>query len=262
MKPYEFKVADVAQSCIRWIQKWMEHNGNEQTQVVIGISGGKDSTVVAALCAVALGKERVLGVMMPNGVQPDIEDSKRIVEFLQIPAVTVNIHDAYNGLTQAVSQAMPAQPLTGQYLTNTPARLRMTTLYGIGALIGNARVVNTCNRSEDVQGYSTHYGDSAGDFAPLAKLTTQEVVAIGDYLGLPHELTHKVPSDGMCGKTDEDNLGWTYQEINEVIRENKVGPHYDAIIKRYLAMQFKLHTVQLPAFKPELPDYFAEKYGI
>lgn len=262
MKPYVFKTAEVAQSCIQWIKKWMHHNGNEQTKVVIGISGGKDSTVVAALCAVALGKERVLGVMMPNKEQPDIADSEHIIRHLGIPSIKVNIYNAYQGLTGAISEALPQFSLSSQYVTNTPARLRMTTLYGIGALIGNARVVNTCNRSEDVQGYSTHYGDSAGDFAPLAKLTTQEVVAIGDYLGLPHELTHKAPSDGMCGKTDEDNLGWTYQEINEIIRENKVGPHYDAIIKRYLAMQFKLHAVQLPSFKPELPDYFAEKYGI
>lgn len=262
MKPYVFNVAETAQACIQWIRNWMHHNGNDQTKVVIGISGGKDSTVVAALCATALGKDRVLGVMMPNGVQPDIEDSKRIIDHLGIESVTVNIHQAYQGLTQAVQEAMQGTALTPQYLTNTPARLRMTTLYGIGATLGNARVVNTCNRSEDVQGYSTHYGDSAGDFAPVAKLTTEEVVAIGDYLGLPYELTHKAPSDGMCGKTDEDNLGWTYHEINQVIRLNEVGEHYEAIVKRYLAMQFKLHAVQLPAFKPELPDFFAEKYGI
>ncbi|MED9995998.1 MAG: NAD(+) synthase [Paludibacteraceae bacterium] len=262
MKPYIFNTAQVTQECIAWIKHWMQHNGNDQTKVVIGISGGKDSTVVAALCATALGKDRVVGVMMPNGVQPDIDDSKRIIDFLGIQSLTININDAFQGITQAISQALPNQELTPQYKTNTPARLRMTTLYGIGAMLGNARVVNTCNRSEDVQGYSTHYGDSAGDFAPVAKLTTEEVVAMGDYLGLPYELTHKAPSDGMCGKTDEDNLGWTYHEINQIIRENEVGEHYDAIVKRYLVMQFKLHAVQLPAFKPELPDYFAEKYGI
>lgn len=262
MKPYVFNTAEVTQACIAWIRHWMQHNGNDQTKVIIGISGGKDSTVVAALCAVALGKDRVLGVMMPNKVQPDIADSEQIIRHLGIPSIKVNIHDAYQGITQAISDALPEQPLNGQYLTNTPARLRMTTLYGVCALVGNARVVNTCNRSEDAQGYSTHYGDSAGDFAPIAKLTTEEVVAMGDYLGLPYELTHKAPSDGMCGKTDEDNLGWTYHEVNQIIRLNEVGEHYDAIVKRYLAMQFKLRAVQLPAFKPELPDYFAEKYGM
>ncbi len=262
MKPYIFDVAATTQACIQWIKDWMQQNGNEQTKVVIGISGGKDSTVVAALCAQALGRGRVLGVMMPNGIQPDIADSQKIIDHLQIPHITVNINEAYQGLNQAVQTAMPDAPFNGQYLTNTPARLRMTTLYGIGALLGNARVVNTCNRSEDAQGYSTHYGDSAGDFAPVSKLTTEEVVAMGDYLGLPYELTHKAPSDGMCGKTDEDNLGWTYREVNQIIRENKQGEHYQAIVKRYLAMQFKLKAVQLPAFLPNLPDYFAETYGI
>lgn len=262
MKPYIFDVAVTTEACIQWIKDWIRQNGNEQTKVIIGISGGKDSTVVAALCARALGKERVLGVMMPNKEQPDIADSQHIIAHLGIPSIEVNIHDAYQGITQAISQALPHKQLNGAYLTNTPARLRMTTLYGVCALVGNARVVNTCNRSEDAQGYSTHYGDSAGDFAPVSKLTTEEVVAIGDYLGLPYELTHKAPSDGMCGKTDEDNLGWTYHEINQIIRQNEVGEHYDAIVKRYLAMQFKLKAVQLPAFLPDLPDFFAETYGI
>ena len=262
MKPYVFNVAEITEACIKWIQDWMQKNGNNETKVVIGISGGKDSTVVAALCAKALGKERVLGVMMPNGVQPDISDSQKIVDFLQIPHLTININNAYTGLTEEIKTQMSLESLSPQYLTNTPARLRMTTLYGIGAIIGNARVVNTCNRSEDVQGYSTHYGDSAGDFAPVAKLTTEEVVAMGDYLGLPYDLTHKAPSDGMCGKTDEDNLGWTYHEINQVIRENEAGEHYEQIVRRYKFMQFKLHAVQLPAFLPELPDYFLEEYGI
>jgi hypothetical protein len=155
MKPYVFNVAEITDACIKWIQDWMQKNGNDDTKVVIGISGGKDSTVVAALCAKALGKERVLGVMMPNGVQPDISDSQKIVDFLQIPHLTININNAYTGLTEEIKTQMSLESLSPQYLTNTPARLRMTTLYGIGAIIGNARVVNTCNRSEDVQGYST-----------------------------------------------------------------------------------------------------------
>lgn len=258
MKPYNFNVEETTNSCITWIKEWISENGNDQTRVVIGISGGKDSTVVAGLLVKALGRDRVFGVLMPNGEQADIEDSHKVVEHLGIEYKVVNIADAYKGLTNALSEF----EITPQYKTNTPARLRMTTLYGIGALIGNSRVVNTCNRSEDVQGYSTHYGDSAGDFAPIAKLTTEEVVAIGDFIGMPYKLTHKAPSDGMCGKTDEDNLGWSYHEINQIIRLNEKGDHYDAIVRRYMNMKFKLKIVNLPAFMPGLPDYFMETYGV
>lgn len=258
MAPYTFNVEEITKSCIAWIQDWFVKNGNSSTKVIIGISGGKDSTVVAGLLVKALGKERVFGVLMPNGTQADIEDSYKVVEYLGIEYKVVNIADAYNGLTNALSGMVP----TPQYKTNTPSRLRMVTLYGIGAIIGNCRVVNTCNRSEDVQGYSTHYGDSAGDFAPICRLTTEEVMTIGDYIGMPEHLTHKVPSDGMCGMTDEDNLGWKYSEINKIIRLNERGEHYDAIVKRYHNMKFKLEIVHLPAFEPGLPDYFKEEFGI
>lgn len=258
MAPYSFNTENITQSCISWIQDWFAKNGNNSTKAVIGISGGKDSTVVAGLLVKALGKERVFGVLMPNGEQSDIEDSYRVVKHLGIEYKVVNIADAYHGITNALTDMTP----NSQYKTNTPSRLRMVTLYGIGAILGNSRVVNTCNRSEDVQGYSTHYGDSAGDFAPVCRLTTEEVVAIGDHIGLPHELTHKVPSDGMCGMTDEDNLGWKYSEVNSIIRENKRGEHYDAIVKRYLNMKFKIEIIHLPAFEPNLPDYFKETFGV
>ncbi|MCQ2350364.1 MAG: NAD(+) synthase [Paludibacteraceae bacterium] len=260
MEPYNFNVGQITESLICWIKDWFLKNGNSCTKAVLGISGGKDSTVVAGLLVKALGKERVIGVLMPNGEQPDIEDSLSVVKHLGIKYFVVNINNAYKGLTSEIKE-QTGLDLTPQYLTNTPARLRMTTLYGIAANIGNCRIANTCNRSEDVQGYSTHYGDSAGDFAPLSKLTTEEVVAIGDYIGMPFTLTHKVPSDGMCGKTDEDNLGWKYSEINKVIRLNEKGEHYDAIIKRYNGMKFKLDIVRIPAFQPNLPDYFFETYN-
>ena len=261
MRPYHFDANATAQACVQWIRSWMQQNGNETTKVVIGISGGKDSTVVAGLLVEAIGRDRVIGVMMPNGTQADISDSIEVISHLGIKAYTVNIADAYNGLTQAITGALE-QDTTPQFKTNTPARIRMTTLYGIGAMIGNSRVVNTCNRSEDVQGYSTHYGDSVGDFSPVSRLTTEEVVAIGDALGLPHHLTHKTPSDGMCGKSDEDNLGWTYHEINQIVRCNEKGPHYEKIVQKYLWNKFKIEIVQMPHFEPELPDYFLETYGV
>ena len=253
----------ITQQCIEWIKEYFKDNSDGKA--IIGISGGKDSTIAAALCVEALGADRVIGVLMPQGYQPDIKDSYDVCEYLGIHKIEINIGAICHGLCNLIDMEYDYDHNcinNPMIKSNLPARLRMTTLYAVAALYPNSRVVNTCNRSEDVQGYSTHYGDSAGDFAPLAKLTTEEVVAIGDYLGLPYELTHKAPSDGMCGKTDEDNLGWTYHEINQIIRENEHGEHYDAIVKRYLNMQFKLQAVQLPAFKPELPDFFAEKYGI
>ena len=119
MKPYNFNVAEITDACIKWIQDWMQKNGNNETKVVIGISGGKDSTVVAALCAKALGKERVLGVMMPNGIQPDMSDSQKIVDFLQIPNLTININNAYTGLTEEIKTQMSLNSLSPQYLTHS-----------------------------------------------------------------------------------------------------------------------------------------------
>jgi NAD+ synthase len=221
---------------------------------VIGISGGKDSAVTAKLLVDALGKDRVFGVLLPNGEQKDISDSQKVVDFLQIKNITVNIQNAYKGLTNELETHLPQASYSYQnYSTNTPARIRMTTLYGIAALLGNAMVANTCNLSEDIMGYSTFYGDSAGSFAPVSKLTTDEVVAMGDYAGLPHEITHKAPSDGMCGKTDEDNLGFTYHEVNELARKNIKGENSEKIIAKYKANLFKVKIIDLPCYRPDLP---------
>ena len=251
---YDFNTEMIYNSCVSWIKEWFSKTAGPKTKAVIGISGGKDSALTAKLLVDALGKDRVFGVMLPNGEQKDIDDSKKVCDFLGIENITVNIKNAYKGLTDEINQYLPDSDFSYEnYKTNTPARLRMTTLYGIGALLGNAMVVNTCNLSEDVMGYSTFYGDSAGSFAPICKLTTDEVVALGDFAGLPKEITHKAPSDGMCGKTDEDNLGWTYHEVNELIRENKKGPHYEKIIERWKKNKFKLDIIRLPCFVPELP---------
>lgn len=256
MSEYNFDVKKVTAEVIEWIQKWISENGNERTKVIIGVSGGKDSSVVSALMVKALGKDRVIGVMMPNGEQKDISDSQTLVSHLGIKNYTVNIAKAYEGIQSAFADAGVIQTndsFSSVFKTNTPARLRMATLYGIGAQIGNCRIVNTCNLSEDLVGYSTFYGDAAGDFAPINKLTTEEVIAIGDYLGLPSSLTHKAPSDGMCGKTDEDNLGFTYHEVNEIARKNEKGPNYEKIIAKYKANLFKVKIIALPCYRPELP---------
>lgn len=239
---------------VEWIRHYMKSTGGRKA--VIGISGGKDSTVAAALCVEALGKENVIGVMMPNGVQADIKDSEKIIKHLGIDSLSVDIQYAYMNLVNQINE----HHITSQAQINMPPRLRMTVLYGVAQNIGG-RVVNTCNLSEDTTGYSSLYGDSAGDFSPLSRLTTEEIVGIGDALGLPHELVHKTPSDGLCGLTDEDNLGFTYHEINELIRKGVKGPHYDEIIKKYKANKFKTEIIQIPAFEPTnpiLPNYIHE----
>lgn len=201
---------------IMWIQNWFMENG-PTANAVIGISGGKDSTIIAKLLVDALGKDRVIGVMMPNGVQPDISDSERVIEFLGIKGYEVNIYDQYNAEVSALREA-GIEP-TKDTLINIGPRLRMTTLYAIAQSLPNGgRVCNTCNASEDYIGYSTKYGDAAGDFSPCADFTVTEMLQIGDALGLPYELVHKTPSDGLCGKTDEDNLGFTYAELDKYIK--------------------------------------------
>lgn len=200
---------------IRWIKDWFK---DKTGPAVLGISGGKDSTVCAALLAEALGSDRVIGVMMPNGVQSDIDDSHKVVDFLKIKSMTVNIGGAYNELRSEINKQYPRIPLPSLFTTNTPARLRMVTLYGVAAM-EKGFVCNTCNRSEDYVGYSTKYGDAAGDFALLNNLTKTEVVELGEYMSLPSYLIHKTPSDGMCDKSDEDNMGFTYETLDKYILE-------------------------------------------
>lgn len=214
------------QDCINWIKDYFKDNS--EGKAIIGISGGKDSTIAAALCVEALGADRVIGVMMPNGVQSDINDSIAVIKLLGIESLKININQAYEGLIAGMAIGIDEGfvPLDETFAfinnnpmikTNLPARLRMATLYAVAALYPNSRVVNTCNRSEDYVGYSTKYGDAAGDFSPLGNLTVREVLEIGDELGLPNHLVHKAPSDGMCGKTDEDNLGFTYEQLDDYI---------------------------------------------
>lgn len=201
---------------VQWIRNYFAENGKD-CSAVIGISGGKDSSIVAALCVEALGKDRVIGVLMPNGRQKDIADSTRLVEALGIQSIVVNIGGAYCNMVDVLGRAVPGG-ISEQAKINLPPRLRMATLYAVAQSIpGGGRVANTCNLSEDFVGYSTKFGDSAGDFSPLANLMVHEVVQIGHELPIPADLVDKVPSDGLCGKTDEDNLGVSYREIDSYI---------------------------------------------
>jgi NAD+ synthase len=244
-----FDAKKVKDECVEWIRDFFEKNGKD-SNAVVGISGGKDSSVVAALCVEALGKDRVIGVLMPNGEQSDIEDAREVCEVLDINYMEVNINDAFRDLQYKVHYGANYQWCIGgftpseQSSINLAPRLRMTTLYYISQNF-NGRVANTCNLSEDYVGYSTRWGDAVGDFAPLGGLLTDEVVAIGDALGLPHDLVHKTPSDGLCGKTDEDNLGFTYDQLNTYIRTGSSGDEkIDEVIKdKHDKNLFKLQPI-------------------
>ena len=240
-----FDAKKVKDQVVEWIRQWFEENG-PGCNAVIGISGGKDSSVVAGLCVEALGKDRVIGVTMPNGVQPDIDDSMRLINHLGIRHCCVNIGETSAALTKAVSEQLATlgAEVSSQTTINMPPRLRMTTLYAVSQSM-NGRVANTCNLSEDWVGYSTRYGDAAGDFAPLGGLTVHEVLEIGMELGLPKDLVMKTPSDGLCGKSDEDNLGFTYATLDNYIR---TGVCEDAKIKevidrKHYANLFKLRPI-------------------
>ena len=198
-----------------YVRDFFDKNG-KGCSAVLGISGGKDSCITAALLARALGKERVVGVMMPDGVQPDISDSQAVVDFLGIRNFTVNIGEATKALKKSLEEAGSA--ITKDVGINIPPRIRMTTLYAVAqGLEEGGRVINTCNKSEDYIGYSTKYGDAAGDMSILAGFTVEEVLQIGDYLGLPSNLVHKTPSDGLSGMSDEDKVGFTYAVLDKYI---------------------------------------------
>ncbi|MCR5202340.1 MAG: NAD(+) synthase, partial [Lachnospiraceae bacterium] len=196
-----FDAKKVKDECVLWIRDFFEKNG-KGCNAVLGISGGKDSSVVAALCVEALGRDRVIGVLMPNGEQADIEMARLLVNTLGIKNFEVNIKAAVDGVYEGLKDV----PVTDQTRINLPARIRMATVYAVSQSM-NGRVANTCNLSEDYVGYATRYGDGAGDFSPLSHLTVTEVKAIGRELGLPEVLVNKVPIDGLTDKTDEDNLG-------------------------------------------------------
>lgn len=242
-----FDTKTVKNELVQWIRDFFDKNGKD-CNAVVGISGGKDSSVVAALCVEALGKDRVIGVLMPNHIQDDIQFSHMLCEHLGIKNYTVDVGLAIDDLINNIHHRVTDVEISNQTKINLPARIRMATLYAVSQSV-NGRVANTCNLSEDWVGYATRYGDAAGDFSPLSQLTVTEVKEIGRVLGLPAELVDKTPTDGLCGKTDEDNLGFTYEVLDRYIRTGEID---DANIKEKIdAMHEKnLFKLQLmPSFK-------------
>ena len=241
----KFQAEAVKDACVEWIRTFFEENG-KGCNAVVGISGGKDSSIVAALLVEALGRDRVIGVLMPNGEQPDIDMAKLLVEHLGIRHYVVNIHDAI----EALRAQFPFE-ISEQTTINLPPRVRMAALYAVSQS-HNGRVANTCNLSEDWVGYSTRYGDAAGDFSPCSHITVAEMKEIGRLLGLPEVLIEKVPSDGLSGMSDEDKLGFTYEVLDRYIRtgeidDPKTKERIDALHERNL---FKLQL--MPSFDPQI----------
>ena len=242
-----FDAKKVKNEIVEWIKDWFEQNGKD-CMAVVGISGGKDSSVVAGLCCEALGKDRVFGVMMPQGRQRDIEYSRKLCIFLDIPCTIIPVGTIVDVAEYEIKTSLDEE-LSTQTKTNLPARIRMATLYAVSQTV-NGRVANTCNLSEDFVGYATKFGDAAGDFSPLSQLTVTEVKAIGRELGLPSDLVNKTPSDGLCGKTDEDNLGFTYDVLDKYIRTGEIE---DEDIKAKIDSMHEKNLFKLqpmPSFHP------------
>lgn len=248
-----FNAEKTRDNLVQWIADWFEQNGKDKL-AVLGISGGKDSTIVAALCARAIGAERVFGVMMPNGHQKDIGDSIRVCEALGIPNIVVNIADGYRGISDNVEACLAGsaagyKELSDQALVNLPPRLRTATLYAISQTVGG-RVINTSNKSEYMTGYFTRWGDECGDCKPLINLLKSEVVAIGLTMPeIPRDLVEKAPSDGLTDKTDEDNIGFSYDALDNYLRLQRGDPEVEKQIEKRIAeTAFKRKPV--PAFDP------------
>ena len=241
-----FDAKKVKEQAIEWIAEYFQNNASPATKAIIGISGGKDSSVAAALCAEALGKNRVLGVLMPHGRQHDIDVSYAVCKALDIKSVEINIERSVQTLyDEIVEKGLEINNIAA---FNTPARVRMTTLYAVSGIVGG-RVANTSNLSEDWVGYATKFGDTAGDFGPLSDLTCTEVKAVGRELGLAPAFIEKIPIDGLCGKTDEDSFGFTYEVLDRYIRD---GVCEDSVVKERID---KLHKMgmhkqnTMPAFR-------------
>lgn len=215
---YTFDAVHAKNATVEWIRKWFTENGPD-CNAIIGISGGKDSSITAALLAEALGRERVIGVLMPNGEQADMDMALLLIDHLGIEHRIVNINGAYESILDEMENA--GIDVSKDTQINLAPRLRMSTLYAVGQS-RNGRVANTCNLSEDWVGYSTRYGDSVGDFSPISCFTVQEIREIGRVLGLPSELIEKVPSDGLSGMSDEDKLGFTYEVLDRYIRTGEI----------------------------------------
>lgn len=235
---YEFNAEKAVTNIVNWIKDYFIKNG-PSSYAIVGISGGKDSALVAKLCQMALGPDRVIGVLMPQGKQEDIKDAEEVAKWLGIKTVTINIEDTCNTLYKELNKNYI---LTPRVTTNTPARIRMTTLYAIAAIYGG-RVANTCNASEDYVGYSTKFGDNAGDFAPIRNYYVRDIYEMCKYVGVPDIIIKKAPADGLSGLTDEMNLGFSYDILDSFLID-EIYPDYEILASIQAKHKANTHKVK------------------
>ena len=236
----------VKDECVKWIRDWFEVNG-KGCNAVLGLSGGKDSTIVAKLCVEAIGKDRVIGVAMPDTLQ-GLNEADKIAEYLGIKFINAPI----GRITNEYKNIFIGTKVSTQTLQNIPPRARMTMLYAI-AQTYNGRVIGTCNLSENYIGYFTAWGDGVSDCEPLANLTVTEVRALGHELGLPTEWVDKTPDDGLPHSSpDEVKFGFTYAMLDKYIREGECD--YEdikcKILERHNKNLFKMRRLALPSYLP------------
>ncbi len=224
------KLIKEAENAIIWISNYVEKTGAKG--VVVGNSGGKDSATVIAMATKALGKEKVFTVAMPcNSINTDLEDAELVAKTFEVPILEVDLSKTYNELENTINSSLSVIELNKDSKINTKPRLRMTTLYAIAQTLGYL-VIGTGNLCEAMVGYTTKWGDSASDFNPIANFTVDEVLAIGEYLGVPDKIIHKAPNDGLGGQTDEEKMGVTYKQIAEYIETGKTDEDAMKNIKR------------------------------
>lgn len=250
---YKFNAEEHLNKCVEWTRQWFEENG-KGCNAVIGMSGGKDSTIVAAILCLAIGCDRVIGVAMPDEGQ-GINDADKICEYLGIKFIN-----------------MPIGPITERFKTsseninddnfkwskqteqNIPPRVRMTMLYAIAQTF-KGRVIGTTNLDERLTGYFTKFGDGlACDIEPIEMLTVSEILEMGELIGLPSKWLYKVPSADLPNTlTDEEELGFSYKDFDLYIRNNRENLSTDTINRieeRIRKNRFKLKSIE--HYEPEL----------
>lgn len=253
MKLTQREITNIKEDLVLWIQNMMEKTGGNKA--ILGISGGKDSSITAALCKEALGSENIIGVIMPDGVQEDISFAYGICEELNITCIKLPINTITSEFLQLIDHKNQGiiQDISEDSKINLPARVRMTLLYALSQSIPASRVVNTGNLSENWIGYTTLYGDNTGAFAPLGNLTSHEVIQIGRFLGLPEKYLIKPAADGLTGETDEDVLGFSYETLNKYIRQGILPEESikEKIDQMHEKSRFKFDLI--PTFPVNLP---------